>query len=72
MDEADSAKFNSAQDGGRSGRLSVVRGRPHALCHLFATHLLGAPYNIRPIMEFRGHKDAKIYALHPGFHPHPG
>ena len=31
MEEADTSTFNSVQDGGRSDRLSVVRGKPKLL-----------------------------------------
>jgi len=57
MQEAHTAIFNSAQDRGRSDRLSVVRGQPHTLRHFSAMHLLEADYNIRTIHELLELKD---------------
>jgi hypothetical protein len=56
MQEASTAIFNSAQDGGRFDGLSVVCGRPHTFSHFFVTHLAVAGSDIRTVREPFGTK----------------
>jgi site-specific recombinase XerC len=59
MEEAHTATFNSAQDGGPSDRLAVARRRPHTLPQFFATRQSTSRSAVRAFQELLGHKDVR-------------